>query len=213
MYNKMIVSYDTTAYDFASLLQTAYNMDLQKVHTLSNNSGLADKWHIHSLFYSSPQKDQFMSLYSSFVQNVIVPTYTDESAVYVQTEPQIQLSLPGSTALEKRATDFDDLVGVHIDSVIGQRVLNTGDNYLLALTDMFGTNTIFVEEDGQFRGIDINVGQYYTFQGKTIRHANKVNATGLTRISIDFRVIRGSQRGDADVDLSFSTKYDVPKIL
>jgi hypothetical protein len=207
--NKMIVSYDTAMYDFAAPFKSAFNTDLQKIHTIPNNSTQEQKWNVSNTFYWSEYKTPVITLYEKFVKEVVVPTYTQERSVYVQTEPAIRYSLPGSSALEKKDTDVDDLVGVHIDSVIGDRTLNTGDNYLLAITDMFGSNTLFVEDNGQFNPVTINYGEYYTFQGKSVRHGNKINTTGVTRISLDFRVIPGSQSGDADVDLSFSTKYTV----
>lgn len=60
-----------------------------------------------------------------------------------------------------------------------------------------------------FEPITCGYGTMYAFRGNECEHFTEVNLTGLTRVSIDFRVIRREELGEHPVaeagDLSKST--------
>ena len=65
-------------------------------------------------------------------------------------------------------------------------------NIFLPLTKAYGNNTIWVESIpglGDYSPIEIKFGEFLMFYGNKLRHFNKINNTGETRCSFDFRII------------------------
>ena len=57
---------------------------------------------------------------------------------------------------------------------------------------MWDSNSVWIESSpnkGDFSPIRLQWNQYIQFYGNKLRHHNVKNVSGLTRVSIDFRVI------------------------
>jgi ectoine hydroxylase-related dioxygenase (phytanoyl-CoA dioxygenase family) len=73
-------------------------------------------------------------------------------------------------------------------------------NFWLPLTPAWGTNSIWVEtapNSGQYHPVQAQPGEVYVFDGVHLRHGNKLNTTGATRVSFDFRCIPTSRFRDS----------------
>lgn len=137
-------------------------------------------WHEH--FYKIGTR--FHDLYRRFLEQVCDPKTGIINAgehVLFQKVPTFRVQRPGDRAVGGRMHRDGDYG--HLDGEI---------NILLPLTPMFGTNSLFIESKsdlGDFSLINLNPGQCFVFDGRNCRHGNYVNQTGVSRVSLDFRVL------------------------
>ncbi len=140
---------------------------------------------------NSQQGKLFYETYERFMQEVIRPQY-DEPVLYQKkpTHRILYLDSPGVSRF-------------HRDRDYGH---NTAEiNYFLPQTAAFDTNTVWIEsEEGKedFAPMELKPGQFVRFNGASLLHGAKVNETGKTRVSFDFRIIPYSKRPGALVDTS-----------
>ena len=69
-------------------------------------------------------------------------------------------------------------------------------NFFVPLTKAFDSNTVWVEsEEGKedFAPMNARYGEFYMWDGANLKHGNKKNETGSTRVSFDFRVLPRSK--------------------
>ena len=65
-------------------------------------------------------------------------------------------------------------------------------NVVIALTDMHDSSAIWIESVpglGDHHAMNLKKGEMSFFNGNTCEHGNKLNETGLTRVSMDFRIL------------------------
>ena len=65
-------------------------------------------------------------------------------------------------------------------------------NIFLPLTNAYDTNTIWAESEedkGDYAPMEAKIGEYYIWNGANLLHGNKENITGVSRVSVDFRLI------------------------
>ena len=82
-------------------------------------------------------------------------------------------------------------------------------NFLVPITKMFNTNSIYIEsEPGKkdFKSIQLNPGELFHFNGNKCTHGNKKNDTENTRISFDFRILPYEKYSEESLSSSVSTK-------
>lgn len=196
MFREHLIPYDASAYDFQSVVQRIFGVDnLQNTHTLrppvSEQITFDEdtKTWFHRTYYSSPHYPELIALYERFVQEVILPLYSDTEYA-VQVDPSFRIHLPNNTALGKRDDDQGEIVGLHCDADYNHQ---PGEiNFILPLTPMFGTNSVYVESEpgkGDYHSAEVPIGRLFCFYGNKCRHHNRRNETGVSRLSIDFRVI------------------------
>ena len=78
----------------------------------------------------------------------------------------------------------------HTDAEFGHQAETV--NFWVPLTLARGTATVWTETGpgkGDYTPVNMVPGQYLEFSATTLRHGNKPNITGRTRVSFDFRVI------------------------
>ena len=137
----------------------------------------------HKQFYNfmnSDKSSNFYQWYKNFIFNDVSPWF-DESFVY-QKSPSFRIHLPNLQAISKW----------HFDSDNDHRHPLWEINFHIAVTDIFGTNAIWIEPIPglkNFTPIEMKSGNYAIFDGNRCTHGNKLNTTGNTRISFDFRII------------------------
>lgn len=89
------------------------------------------------------------------------------------------------------------------------------ENYIIPLTRMYGTNTVWCESEvGAFDFHPIprlEFGDLFKFNGNQLRHGNLVNKTGMTRVSMDFRIIRKKdyQSSQKLGSITTNTKFEI----
>ena len=114
----------------------------------------------------------------AFLSDIIYPEF--EEALLYQRVPTFRVNLPNNVAVGEFHRDRD---------YSHQREER---NQFLPLTRAYETNTVWVEsEDGNegYSPINLEYGQVALWDGMNLRHGNKTNETGETRVSFDFRVI------------------------
>jgi hypothetical protein len=155
----------------------------------------------HKMVYQSPEFPRLVELYRRFVKEEVLPLLADETGeaeFLVQREPSVRIHLPNNTALGRRAkeaasTDPTTPIGMHCDADYNHPANEI--NFVLTVTGQEGTNSFYVETSpgkGDFVPVPLKFGELFRFYGNRCRHYNRVNHTGDTRISLDFRVIPGS---------------------
>lgn len=180
-----IIGYDHTRYDFATLVGKKLGCwDLSKLHELGNYPLFErkddQKTVYHKAFYS--MGEDFLAVYRRFIRDVI-REHVGEEIVY-QRIPTFRVSLPGNVAVGEFHKDSDYMHGP------------TEQNYWVPLTKAFATNTVWIESEpdkGDYQPAELAPGQILHFDGVKLRHGNKVNDTGSTRVSFDLRIIPASQ--------------------
>lgn len=185
--------FDTVTYPFREKLTELYDInDLKLIHkdwSLSRNYDLLDNvktdqntlYHKH--FYENIG-DDFYEVYNSFIKNVIMPCF-DESVLY-QAIPTFRVHQPNNIAVAEFHRDRDYSHSTH------------EVNVFLPLTTASGNATIWVESGDDVIPMEAEYGQFWLWDGANLKHGNKLNDTGLSRVSIDFRVLPKSKYQPTD---------------
>jgi ectoine hydroxylase-related dioxygenase (phytanoyl-CoA dioxygenase family) len=186
--------YDIQKYNLVSEIQKWFGCEnLSNIHQfydsdfelLTFDTGQATVFHKH--FYSMPKDSEFYEIYRSFIKNVIQPQFTEE--IIFQKIPTFRTQVPGnySVAAWHKDSDYN-----HVTDEV---------NIFLPMTKAFDNNTIWAESQPlkeDYTPMNAIPGEYYIWSGCTLVHGNKVNDTGLSRVSIDFRVLPYSKYHDND---------------
>jgi|TARA_R110001583_G_scaffold8506_33_gene40796 hypothetical protein len=189
----VIRNYDTEKYNFAYMLQNLYNVkNLNQVHILDPEL-CAGEWaavrfdnevktYFHQVFYGKLREPwkEFVDAYNSFVENEIAPLF-DEDFVY-QTTPSFRVQVPNNKAVSLWHCDSDER---HLHP-LGEI------NFIVPMTKAFDTNATWAESapgKKDFKPMEMEYGQFAQFNGNQCLHGNKINQTGISRVSFDFRIM------------------------
>jgi ectoine hydroxylase-related dioxygenase (phytanoyl-CoA dioxygenase family) len=183
-----IFAYDGAAFKFQEILKKTFGCDdLNYVHktvpesenmpllTFENDQSTV----FHRRYYDSPLLDEFLAEYRRFVYQVVSPHFDGDQIVF-QKKPTFRVQLPNNVAVGAKHRDADYN---HPPSEI---------NFWLPFTTVFDTNGMFTEtapDRGDFHPIALGYGECFRFYGSKCWHYNAVNTTGISRVSVDFRVI------------------------
>jgi hypothetical protein len=190
-----------------------YNKDLHGTKLTTDQESC-----FHAMFYrknASRASGYFQQIYLKFVHEVVLPLFakSEGNRFVVQAFPTFRTQIPNTTALgenrhfikEQPSSLPSDATGYHCDA---QYLHPAGEiNFILALTDMFDTNTIMVEtqpDSEKFLPVTQSLGSFFQFYGNKCHHFNFPNKTGKTRISIDFRIIPMSRFNCRDENRSLT---------
>lgn len=201
--NTDIYNYDTSLYKFKELVCKILNVDdLEKLHEFgqygifSKDNDQSSKW--HKLFYDN--FSEFNDLYLKFIGEFIKPLFGEEQIVY-QKIPTFRVHLVGNLSVGE----------FHKDSDYGHS--NNEINFWLPFVDTFSTNTIWVESEpglGDYAPRSLDYGEVMRFHGANLVHGNKINDTGITRVSIDFRVVKYSEFVPSEnTSIDTNLKFDI----
>jgi hypothetical protein len=186
-------NFDTSKYRFREVITKIFEQpDLENIH-LSHVQHLPDDqlefatesrtW-FHNTFYSALHSEygELFNMYDRFVADEIAPLFEAVPFIY-QTFPTFRIHLPERKAISKW----------HYDSDADHRHPPYEINFQIPVTKCFDTSATWIESKpgaGDFKPMEMNYGQYAQFDGNKCKHGNKLNETGLTRISFDFRVMK-----------------------
>ena len=199
-----ILTFDKEKYNFAGLVQSLFDCDLADLDSQEEKTNLTlgtdTKTEFHKVFYKRLDAGwpEFMDTYHSFLKEVIHPMFEDDGLIY-QKFPGIRFCRPGGKSVYKWHSDGDKDHKHPLGEV----------NVLLPLTKMFGTNSMWYETIpglGDWTCLDIEHGQFLFGYLNQCRHGNKINETGKTRVSFDFRVMPEFAYDEENAPESCTTK-------
>ena len=193
-----VIDYDYQKYGFADILKEWFDAtDLSLLHEIehyglfSRQNDQSSAW--HRTFYDQFRKDdRFFKLYQHLIIDNVKPRF-GENIVY-QTIPTFRVHLCNNVAVGEWHKDKH-----YRDEGWAEEVNEI--NYYLPMTNSFGNNTIWAESEedkGDFAPFELDYGQMGEWDGSNLTHGNKINDTGKTRVSVDFRVIAKSKYKDSN---------------
>ena len=184
------LDYNIKDYKFIELVTNLFESELCELHNNSNikyelftELGKDSHTEFHKKFYSKLDEHwkEIKDEYSKFINNTVLPYLGLEEAL-VQTFPTFRIHLPNNVAIVINHYDSDS-----------KHNHPTGEiNFIFALTNMFDTNTVYIEKMPrleEYEPILLNGGECICLNGNKCSHYNKINKTGKTRVSWDFRVL------------------------
>jgi hypothetical protein len=210
--------FDTTLYNFYECIYKLFNekynfnTDLNQMHLILNTFTMEDKFEYlqipeigkndrksvfiedyHAYVDSHPE---FTELYKRFIIDYVKPLYPEETHILYQKTPNLRISFPLTTAIGRRPeTDPDDIIiGLHNDSEFGHPPEEM--NFVIPITRMYSTNSIYYEESphsntdyNDYSCLELVENEFFQCYFNQLNHYNRINGTGNSRISLDFRII------------------------
>ena len=189
-----IFTYNYEKYDFLGFFHNIYKTrDLENLHLQSNDfNNKKDRLELgvlndnqtdlHDIFYDKIKSDNdFKELYCKFIQHIYQEFYPDEKYILYQSFPSIRIQYPQSVAVPPHK-DSDSLS----NHPIGEK------NFLIPITEMKNTNSVYVEskpDKKDFQSIHLEPGDVFYFNGNLCTHYNERNIENKLRISLDFRIM------------------------
>lgn len=200
-----ILDFDKTQYNFDQLIKDfigaddlkALEADLKDESDSDNDNSIYKNMEQTSSYkklyekLDSEEGKQFYKLYQDFIKNVVRPMY--DEPVFYQKKPTHRIHFKNGSGASR----------FHKDSDYGHNRAEV--NYSVPQTPMFDTNGIWIESEedkGDYRPMEMEVGQFTEFNGVYLKHGAKHNETGQTRVSFDFRVMPQSEAPDLPTDKS-----------
>lgn len=185
------ITFDKKKYDMVTIIQNLFDYKLNKLHELvdeykwdgKDNLGMDSHTKLHRKFYKKLDDgwDQLKEIYDNFAKEVLLP-YLGLNEALLQIYPNFRIQFPENKAITTPHYDSDDLHHHPYGEI----------NFIFALTDMFDTNTIWTEKTCRredYIALEQKAGECMCFGGNTHTHFNKLNTTGVTRVSFDFRIL------------------------
>jgi hypothetical protein len=205
------LNYDKTKFNFDELLRECYGVEnLENIH-LSLDSGYEIPSGVkglgndtdskyHKMFYNKLNSgwSDFEKTYVNFIKENIMQYMKVDTLVY-QAKPSFRIQYPNSHAV----TTW------HFDSDKNHRHPDWEINVQVALTEMKDSTSTWIESVPglrDFKPMEMNVGDFYIFNGNKCLHGNKPNKSGKTRISFDFRVLPYDRYDDSFENTSATKK-------
>jgi hypothetical protein len=141
--------------------------------------------------------------------------FPSEEKIVIQKTPNIRFHFPESAAIGRDPKDPENIVGLHCDSNFGHN--ENEMNFIIPITPMYATNSIYYEtklnsqvDPTQFENLVLKPTEIFQVYFNKLRHCNKINHTGKTRISFDIRVIPYSKYME-NLDFFKGTKFELGK--
>lgn len=189
-----IFNFDINKHPFVEYFIKLYNeKDLENLHLKSKDyldvkdvlklGYLNDKdTDLHRIFYQDiKSNDVFKNLYCNFVKDIFSYFYPNEEIYIFQSFPSIRIQYMESVVIPPHY-DSDNLS----NHPVGEK------NFLIPITKMKNTNSIYIESEPEkkdFKSIELEYGEFFYFNGNKCTHYNEKNNENKLRISLDFRII------------------------
>lgn len=175
--------YDAKRFDFVDIIKRVYGVDdlavLTPPSSLDRLTVQTDQaTEFHARFYDAFEgsvRDRYREFVASFVPEILGTT-----DFCFQRVPTFRVHFPGNVAVGEFHTDGDYN---HSDGEV---------NFWVPFTPTWGSNAVWVEDElgsKDYHPFTLNPGQLLVFDAVNWSHGNKVNETGHTRVSFDFRCI------------------------
>ena len=194
-----LIDYDTSAHPFREIVAGILGVDAttglpelhqaEFVHTFLKQQRKLGSTPVDSRYKAAGGcrfHEKLRLCYREFLREVVLPLFPDAAeegggGLLYQREPNLRCHLPGTGR---------QMVLRHCDADYFHQPNEL--NFWLPLTPCYGTNTLWVESAagrGDYRPVEIRVGQMLRFHGHQCDHFTLPNDTPHTRLSLDFRVV------------------------
>tara|TARA_R110000868_G_scaffold132315_1_gene342996 strand:+ start:7636 stop:8301 length:666 start_codon:yes stop_codon:yes gene_type:complete len=202
MFVKEKKSYDIFKYQFKEELEKIFNIaDLSDIHkeqkcdfdTLTFETDQSTNF--HKIFYDKIQECNFLTIYKSFIEEVILPQFQQD--ILYQKIPTFRIQVPNNISVAE----------FHKDKTYSHSPYEV--NIFLPITYAKDTYTVWsesIEDLGDYAPMEANYGEYYLWDGANLNHGSKINTHDLTRISVDFRILPYKDYNEDDVKKTVNTK-------
>ncbi len=157
--------------------------EFPKVDDYNQDLGKDSQSHHHILFYNAIKDNSspLRILWDKFLRNIVAGHFPKESPLIVQALPSLRIHIPGAKAVNRWHFDSDKEHNHPIGEI----------NCLIALTEMYGKNSVWRESkpnQEDFMPFELSIGEMVYWNGNTCTHGNYINDTNVTRLSLDFRI-------------------------
>ena len=171
--------YDETNLEMLHLRSADYNYLKDKLELGGLNEIDTD---LHKKIYDDfKQNSKFNRLYCNFIKDIYKEFFPEEKYMIFQHYPSVRFQFMKSVSVPPHK-DSDHLS----NHPLGEK------NFLIPITEMKNTNSIYIEskpDKKDFKSIYLQSGDLFFFNGNTCTHYNEPNNEGKLRISLDFRVM------------------------
>lgn len=198
------IPFDEKYFNFVQLIESFFNQELSILHLDSWKEynklfevGHDSSTEFHTSFYSQYKRGwpSLEDMYLKFIKEVVSVRF-DEDFLF-QKFPTFRIMLPNNVAVG----------AFHNDAEFGHPEGEV--NFIIPLTNSDETASVWVEsKEGKkdFTSIKLRVGWLAQFNGNKLTHGNKVNLTGKTRVSMDFRILPLSKYNEDQAKESITRK-------
>jgi hypothetical protein len=205
--------------NFHKILETdTINENDKKIHKKIAELG-KDR---NSVFYDDyhefiDNNEIFNETYYRFIDDHVKPLFSKNGKIVVQKTPNIRISFPNLTAIGKNEheNEHGDVIGIHKDSDFGHHYEEI--NFIIPITEMFETNSVYYEpfeisniSTNHYINLHLKKNEFFIQKLNKLLHFNRINQTGYTRISIDFRIIP-YEKYVQHLDFFKDTKFELGK--
>ena len=189
-----IFTYNIESHPFINFFKKLYNENnLNMLHLQSKDyiyyqnklelGGLNEiDTDLHIKFYNNiKENDTFKKLYCRFIKDIYNEFFPNEKYMIFQSFPSVRFQFQKSVTIPPHK-DSDHLS----NHPIGEK------NFLIPITEMKNTNSIYIESEPDkkdFKSIHLQEGELFYFNGNMCTHYNKSNIEDKLRISLDFRIM------------------------
>jgi hypothetical protein len=181
--NAIIIEYDTQRYPFQKVLEALFKVPvLSQLHqywlekTAKTSLAYEDNLMLRKKMQELKDDALFYKVYHHWITQVLSPHYGGH--VSYSAHPKMRVHLAGTGSVSTFHRDVDITGREH------------QINCYLPFTDVFDTNTLWVETDyglQDYQPINLKYGQAILWDGGFLMHGTVTNETSFTRVSCDFR--------------------------
>ncbi len=198
-----LINYNANLFNFKEVVKHILEVEslenlhnIEKYEVFSREKDQSTHW--HRKYYEN--FNTFQPLYVKFITEFIKPLFNNEKIVY-QKIPTFRVHLVGNLGVGAFHKDRDYNHGVN------------EINFWLPFVNTHGNNSIWMESEedrGDYHPIRVNYGEVLQFDGANLSHGNKINDSNITRVSVDFRVVKLSDFKPSDKgSINMKTKFDI----
>jgi len=199
-----VFQYSTEKYPFRDCIEEIIQeKDLENLHKSFDFYLLERKkdqtTSFHKSFYSNYKGSRFEGMYESFIKEYV--TTLLKTNVINQAKPTFRVHMPNNLGVGEfhRDSDYDH----PLEEI----------NFLIPVTEAKQNSTIWIESaqgKEDFSPVDLRYGDCMVFRGGLLKHGNKINDTGRTRASFDFRVVPKDQfQPSTAISINTGLKFEV----
>lgn len=181
--------YSTEIFDFRNIVEKYLETtELENLHEIDRfekklTAGSGDysdqKQNLHKKFYRKMDEDPlFKNLYDRFIREFVANQV--EFEFHYQRFPTFRIQQPNNIGVFEFHKDKDYN---HSEHEI---------NIFMPMTKAYDSNTVWAEseEDKEdYSPMELEYGELFMWNGANCKHGNKINSTGQTRVSFDYRIL------------------------
>lgn len=180
-------SYDQERFPWSRLVSEALRAGpLNRLHEIGDYPLLSREMDQQTMWHRAFYAAEIFGLVKPFILEHVLPAlfvgfgwHTENGPWLYQRVPTFRVQLPGNVAVGELHTDAD--YGHQPGEI----------TCWIPLTQAWGTNSLWYHDAEQLeaRSLVARPGDFILFDGVKTMHGNVINSTGVTRVSMDLRVV------------------------